>query len=89
MTEEHTPSPKYARQAKWRDRNPEAVWAHVALKSAVRRGIVTPQPCRVCGAEPAEAHHPDYSRPAHVEWYCRAHHKAEHSRLRAENGEAS
>ena len=28
------------RQARWRSRNPEKVWCHVVLKSALRRGLV-------------------------------------------------
>lgn len=77
-------SGRYLRQLKWRERNPEKVWAHVALKSALRRGLVIQRPCEVCGDQHSEAHHPDYSRPAHVMWLCRKHHKAEHRRLRAE-----
>ncbi len=72
---------KNVRQKKWRDRNPHAVWAHVALKSAIRRGLVEPQPCSVCGEPKAEAHHADYTRPMLVEWLCRRCHKAEHRRL--------
>jgi hypothetical protein len=78
---------KFARQARWRERNPLARWAHVATASAIRRGILTPEPCRVCGKEPAEAHHPDHRNPLAVEWYCRLHHKAEHQRLKAEAAE--
>jgi hypothetical protein len=89
MTEvEQNPKPKYTRQARWRERNPKAVWAHVALKSAMRRGLIEPQPCEVCGAA-AEGHHDDYDRPMVVRWFCRRHHKAEHRRLRAEDGEVS
>lgn len=74
---------RYLRQLHWRKRNPEKVWCHVALKSAMRRGLVTKQPCCVCGDPHSEAHHPDYTRPAMVEWLCRACHKAEHRRLKA------
>ena len=75
-----SPAIKNIRQAKWRERNPQKVWAHVALHSAIKRGLVVPQPCEVCGVEPAEAHHPDYHRPMDVRWFCRLHHKAEHRR---------
>jgi len=74
---------KWARQAKWRERNPEKVWCHGAFKSALRRGLINPQPCAVCGDVRAEGHHYDYSRPANVIWLCRKCHKAEHRRLRA------
>ena len=71
-------NPKYAPQLRWRKANPEKVWCHVALKSAMRRGLVVKQPCAICGSADSEAHHPDYSRPAHVIWLCRRHHKQIH-----------
>jgi hypothetical protein len=67
-----------ARQAKWREKNPQKVWAHAALRSALKRGLLTATPCEVCGEEPAEAHHPDYDRPMKVRWLCRHHHRAVH-----------
>lgn len=79
-----TEDSKYARQAKWRDRNQQAVWAQAALRAALRRGLVEQKPCRVCGSADSEAHHPDYDRPMDVNWLCRAHHKAEHARLKIE-----
>lgn len=72
---------KFPSQAKWRERNPVARWAHGCLASAIRRGLVERKPCEVCGAEPTDAHHPDYERPMHVIWLCRACHKAEHRRI--------
>jgi hypothetical protein len=74
---------KNPRQDKWRKAHPRAVWAHVALQSGLRRGLVTKQACEVCGKPKAEAHHDDYSRPLEVRWLCRAHHKAHHARARA------
>lgn len=38
-----------------------------------RRGHLKSQPCIFC-CEPAEKHHPDYSRPLLVIWMCRTHH---------------
>lgn len=76
--------PKFLSQAKWRERNPQKVWAQAALRSALKRGLLAQQPCCVCGSAESEAHHPDYDRPMVVEWYCRLHHKAEHARLKAE-----
>lgn len=76
----------YTAQEAWRTRNPQAYWAHAALRSGVKRGLVTPQPCEVCGEPKAEAHHPDYDRPLLVMWLCRPHHKALHKRRGADNG---
>lgn len=36
----------------------------------IRRGHLTREPCRFCGAF-AGPHHPDYNRPRLVEWMCR------------------
>jgi len=77
-----TPDVKYPDQLKWKEANPKKIWAHSAFRSALRRGLITRQPCEVCGALQAEGHHPDYDRPMHVIWLCRAHHQAEHRRLK-------
>ncbi len=81
----HDPKGKPAnplnRQEAWRERNPLAAWAHGATRSAIRRGLITPQPCEVCGAT-AEAHHPDHADPLRVQWLCRVHHKRLHAFLR-------
>ncbi len=69
------------RQEAWRDRNPLAIWAHGATRSAIRRGLLSPQPCEICGAT-AEAHHPDHADPLRVQWLCRIHHKRLHAMLR-------
>lgn len=73
-------------QARWRADNPEKVWAQRALRAAVKMGIVEPKPCERCGGEPAEAHHPEYSRPADVIWLCRPCHKRVHAAERQEGG---
>ncbi len=78
---------KHERQKRWRERNPLAAWAHVALQSAIRRGLISRQPCEECGDPQTDAHHPDYTRPAHVQWLCRKHHKEEHRRIRCEAAE--
>jgi hypothetical protein len=66
------------RQARWRLLNPKAYWSHVALQSALRRGLVVRQPCEVCGEEKTDAHHHDYDRPLAVKWLCRRHHVLAH-----------
>jgi hypothetical protein len=48
---------------------------------AIRRGLLTPGPCAVCGDGRVEAHHEDYDREdahLHVEWLCRPHHAQRH-----------
>lgn len=73
---------KPSRQQKWSDAHPQERWAHSALRSALRRGLVERKPCEVCGDEKADAHHPDYDRPMLVRWLCRKHHKEEHRKLK-------
>ncbi|MGX5846933.1 hypothetical protein ACWGTO_07625 [Mesorhizobium sp. PL10] len=75
---------KYPSQAKWREQHPKKVWAQQCLRSAVRRGLVIQEACKVCGSPDSEGHHADYGRPMDVDWLCRNHHKAEHRRLKCE-----
>ena len=72
------PKSKFDRQAKWREKNPKKVWAQGSLRSALKRGFITKQPCEICGAPEVDGHHDDYDRPADVRWLCRLHHKAVH-----------
>ena len=36
------------------------------------------KPCEVCGKDPGEIHHQDYSDPFKIVWLCSPHHKAFH-----------
>ena len=68
---------------KWQAANPEKYMAHYTVQSAIKRGILTPQPCRVCG-DVAQAHHESYERDQwlNVDWLCPKHHAARHLELR-------
>ena len=70
------------RKRRWRENNEEKYHAHNVTKRAIDSGKMSRKPCEVCGAEPSDAHHDDYSRPLEVRWLCRKHHNAEH---RSEN----
>ena len=76
----------YPAQLAWRQRNPVARAAHLKIGRARRRGEVVPEVCAWpgCFRTDTEAHHPDYSRPLDVKWFCRRHHKAEHKRIKCE-----
>jgi hypothetical protein len=63
----------------WAKRNPEKRHAHAVVKRALAAGTLTRQPCEVCGAEKAHAHHDDYSKPLIVRWLCPAHHAEVHA----------
>lgn len=52
-------------------------------KVLLKRGKLTREPCRECGAEPAQMHHPDYNDPRRVEWLCRPCHLALHEEAHA------
>lgn len=69
---------KPSRQARWQAGNPQAVWAWQCLRSALKRGLISKEPCAVCGHERVDAHHIDYGRPLAVQWLCRRHHRAAH-----------
>lgn len=64
----------------WKNKNPEKVRAHYAVKYAVKVGkLVRPDKCEKCGSItlPARdgrsglhAHHRDYSKKLDVQWLC-------------------
>jgi hypothetical protein len=56
--------------------------AQKIVRSAIRKGTLTRQPCSVCGTtENVDGHHEDYDRPLDVTWLCRKHHRLRHTRL--------
>ena len=71
-------------QAKWNDAHPKAMWAHSALRSAIRKGLIKRECCEVCGAVDVDGHHDDYDRPMAVRWLCRLHHREVHRRPKSE-----
>lgn len=71
-------SAKLSRSARWKQANPLACWAHAATHAALRRGLISRQPCQACGAEPTDAHHEDYHAPLQIVWLCSSCHKAVH-----------
>ncbi len=69
---------------KWVEKNVDRKAAHLALRLAVKKGLVMPWPvCAIpeCSCIPV-AHHPDYSRPLDVVWLCDQHHKDIHRSAR-------
>src|SRR5207302_2127452 len=55
-------------------KEPGCMRARNKVSEARRSGRLQPQPCEVCGATPADAHHPDHRKPLEVVWLCRPHH---------------
>jgi hypothetical protein len=50
----------------------------IKARNAARQLRKEPQPCEVCGKQPAEAHHGDYNKPLEVRWLCKTHHAMLH-----------
>lgn len=73
-----------ARQAnaEWCARNMHKRVAQWALGSAKRDGIITSEPCQVCGNPNSQGHHEDYSKPLEVIWLCPKHHAGLHKQKR-------
>ena len=66
------------RKRRYRDKNPEKHRAHLAMRNAIRSGILVRKPCEVCGSNKTEGHHDDYSSPLSVRWLCKKHHLEAH-----------
>ncbi len=63
---------------RWSERNPIKRKASQAVSNALRDGRLSRQPCCVCGATKAQAHHEDYAKPYTVIWLCSKHHSEYH-----------
>jgi hypothetical protein len=63
---------------KWRKQFPDRKNAQMKVYRALKNGVLTKEPCFICG-EKSEAHHPDYSRPLDVVWLCAPHHRQAHA----------
>jgi hypothetical protein len=66
------------RRRRWRANNPEKYAAQRLLTHAIKKGVLIPMPCEVCGSEKTEGHHWDYSKPLDVRWLCKTHHLEAH-----------
>ena len=69
------------RAAKWAALNPQKVYCHDAVYSALQKGILKrPDLCLKCGLKRTiHAHHEDYSKPLDVVWLCISCHAKLHS----------
>lgn len=68
--------------ATYRSRNPEKRKAQHKINNGIRDGKITRQPCEICGAAKAEAHHDDYGKPLDVRWLCfRCHREHAHGQI--------
>ena len=60
--------------------------AHALVQQAMRQGALKQEPCELCGADEAVAHHDDYDEPLTVRWLCRRHHTLIHNALNVDRG---
>lgn len=68
---------RYARDPSLREHH-KARWL---VRREIASGRMTRLPCEVCGTEPTEGHHDDYSKPLDVRWLCKKHHREHHARV--------
>jgi hypothetical protein len=61
--------------------SPQRKLAHNLVSRALERGHLVRQPCEVCKAGRAVAHHDDYAAPLDVRWLCRSHHQLHHNQF--------
>jgi hypothetical protein len=61
----------------------QQTFANLCVQHAFKIGLLKREPCTYCGAEPADAHHPDYSKPLWVIWMCPFHHSRHHGLVNA------
>lgn len=73
---------KNKRLRELRKLHPVKYKARYTLNHSVASGKIVKKPCEVCGANMAEAHHDDYSKPLEVRWLCPRHHDAFHAEQR-------
>lgn len=64
--------------------NPEKIACRKLLAEAIKSGVLTRQPCQVCGEPDAQGHHEDYSKPLSVWWLCSEHHGERHREINKE-----
>lgn len=67
---------------KWEQQNKQKVNAKAAVRRAILSGILSRQPCIICGAGNAQAHHPDYTQQLFITWLCSKHHSEVHKTQR-------
>jgi hypothetical protein len=54
------------------------VWCRRLYREALRKGVLVPLRCEICGALGAEGHHDDYAKPLEVRWLCSRDHRRWH-----------
>jgi hypothetical protein len=63
--------------------NPQRAFAHRCTEYALKTGLLKREPCLYCGAQPADAHHPNHHKPLWIIWLCPFHHGRHHVQVNA------
>lgn len=74
---------KAARERRPQREDPKKARVRAKTRAALRTGELEQRPCKDCGSDASEPHHPRYDGPnAHldVEWLCRSCHAKEHGK---------
>lgn len=71
--------------ARYREKNKDKIRAQWKINHEIRTGRILRQSCEACGAQKAQAHHDDYSKPLDVRWLCSKCHGAHHRNERQKN----
>jgi hypothetical protein len=65
------------------DKENEKASASRLMARAIKTGVLSKQPCEVCGSTKSiHGHHDDYSKPLEVRWLCAVHHGSHHMKER-------
>jgi hypothetical protein len=70
-----------ARVQKWRQKNPEKIYAQHVIAHLIESGkVIRPIYCKCGKMENIQAHHEDYKKPLKVIWICMFCHRRLHSK---------
>jgi len=61
-------------------RNKKKFRARDLARQALRKGLITKRPCKVCNSPESQMHHPDYRKAYQIEWLCSLHHGEQHQK---------
>ncbi len=79
LTKEERKARDDACKRAWRERNPQADAAHKTSRRALLSGLLTMQPCEICGkSQNTNMHLEDYSKPLEVTFLCPSCHQRFH-----------
>lgn len=69
---------------RFKKKHPEKRKAHRAVSREIRLGLMTKEPCFICGEQEVEAHHWNYNEEFWLDvwWVCTCHHALIHATIK-------